>query len=140
MTRRYVDRSQYPTLSKGLADPKLTSYRGSKNTHHGMADINISEEAPADSFFPTELKYITGILQPLEELLRKACYMSEKSRGVGHIALKFIQRNKAPVLVRYLMKIRECHTWISDMPHLGLRFEHHLDGKGIDKFMRTGLP
>jgi DNA-binding NtrC family response regulator len=99
-----------------------------------------SEGAPADSFFLTELKYVTKILQPLDELLKKACYMSEKSRGVGHIALKFIQRNKAPVLVRYLMKIRECHTWISDMPYLGLRFEHHLDGKGIDKVMRTGYP
>ena len=66
--------------------------------------------------------------------------MSEKSRRVDHIAMKFITRNKTPVMVRYFMKIRECHTWISDMPHLGRRFEHHLDGKGIDKFMRTGYP
>ena len=51
-----------------------------------------SEGAPVDSFVPTEHKYIAGILQPLEDLLRKACYVSEKSRGVGHIAMKFITR------------------------------------------------
>ena len=94
--------------------------------------------SPADSYIPTEQKYIAIMLRPLGELLKKACYMSEKSRRVDHIAMKFITRNKTPVMVRYFMKIRESHTWISDMPYLGRRFEHHLDGKGIDKFMKTG--
>ena len=66
--------------------------------------------------------------------------MSEKSRGVSFIAMKFITRNKTPVLVRYFLKIRDCHTWISDMPPLSRRFEHHLDGKGIDKFMKDECP
>jgi hypothetical protein len=66
--------------------------------------------------------------------------MSEKSRGVSFIAMKFITRNKTPVLVRYFLKIRDCHPWVSDMPPLSRRFEHHLDGKGIDKFMKDDCP
>ena len=66
--------------------------------------------------------------------------MSEKSRGVDHIAMKFVTRNRTPVLVRYFMKIRECHPWVSDLPYLGRIFEHHLDGRGVDKFMKKDHP
>ena len=51
------------------------------------------------------------------------------------IAAKFISNNK-PILVRYLWKIEDCHSWVKCMKPLTRRFEPHLDGEGVNKFMR----
>ena len=50
------------------------------------------------------------------------------------IAAKFISNNK-PILVRYLWKIEDCHSWVKCMKPLTRRFESHLDGEGVNKFM-----
>jgi len=42
--------------------------------------------APKDSYFPENEGLITEMLRPLEELIRKACYVSMLSRGAGLIA------------------------------------------------------
>ncbi len=55
------------------------------------------------------------------------------------IAAKFISNNK-PILVRYLWKIEDCHSWVKCMKPLTRRFEPHLDGEGVNKFMSHKEP
>jgi hypothetical protein len=75
------------------------------------------------------------MLRPLEELTKKASYISMQSRGAGQIAKKLIKRNK-PIMVRYLRKIEDLHDWVRVFEPLPLRFEPHLDGSGIRKLMK----
>ena len=82
---------------------------------------------------------ITEMLKPLEDLVRKACYVSMQSRGVGQIAKKLVERGK-PIMVRYLRKIEDLHDWVRTFDPLPWRFEPHLDGRGIRKLMRSKEP
>ena len=95
--------------------------------------------APKDSYFPENEGLITEMLRPLEELIRKACYVSMLSRGAGLIAQKLIKRKK-PIMVRYLRKLEDLHDWVRTFDPLPLRFEPHLDGSGIRKLMKTNEP
>jgi hypothetical protein len=96
---------------------------------------NPNRNSPKDSYIPEDEGLITEMLRPLEELVRKACYVSMLSRGAGLIAQKLIKRKK-PIMVRYLRKIEDLHEWVRTLDPLPLRFEPHLDGDGIRKLMK----
>jgi hypothetical protein len=59
---------------------------------------------PTWLFHPTN-EEVTRMLEPLAELVKKACYVSNKSRAIGLIAKKMIERdnnkNKS-IQVKYL--------------------------------------
>jgi hypothetical protein len=96
---------------------------------------NPNRNSPKDSYIPEDEGLITEMLRPLEELVRKACYVSMLSRGAGLIAQKLIKRKK-PIMVRYLRKIEDLHEWVRTLDPLPLRFEPHLYGSGIKKLMK----
>ena len=70
--------------------------------------------AEIDSYMPSNIDIITEMLTPLEMVLRKACYVSSRSRGVKLIALKLVKRDK-PILVRYLKLIKGSWEWAFNM-------------------------
>ena len=56
------------------------------------------------------------MLKPLVELVKKACYVTNKSRAVGLIARKLIERDKnknKPIQVKYLYKLEGLGDWVN---------------------------
>jgi hypothetical protein len=93
-----------------------------------------------DSYFPTSQVLIESMLGPLETAVIRGCYVSKKGRAVAeYTARKLISRGKS-VKVRYLKRIAESIDWVCSMEHLRLKFEPHLDGRGIEIIMMSPCP
>ena len=78
----------------------------------GVKDLR--KGAEIDSYMPSNIEMITEMLAPLEMVLRKACYVSTRSRGLKVMALKLVNRGKH-ILVRYLKLIEGSWEWAFSM-------------------------
>ena len=74
----------------------------------GVKDLRKGTEI--DSYVPSNTVMITKMLAPLEMVLRKACYVSTRSRGLRLMVLKLVNRGKH-ILVRYLKLIEGSWEW-----------------------------
>ena len=103
---------------------------------------NDDPEAAEDSFFPADEEKIAELLLPLSTLLKKACYVHYKSRCAAALISKYLMKQRKPkaILLRYFMRIRSYSDWVEDLSPLEFRFEPHLDGTGVRKFLRTKCP
>jgi hypothetical protein len=105
--------------------------------HGGIKNPDPMSEV--DSYIPTNVKWLVGMLRPLDKTVKKACYVAPKSRCVKLIARKLVER-KEPVLLRFIYRINDFYKMAAEMKPMKWKFEPHLDGEGVNNIMKEDCP
>jgi hypothetical protein len=103
---------------------------------------NDDPEAAGDSFFPADEEKIAEMLTPLSVLLKKATYHHRHSRCAAELIAKYLMKPRKPkaLLLRYFLRIQSYSDWVEKLVPLEYKFEPHLDGTGVRKFLKTKCP